>query len=247
MKLHILNDLHVEFDDFIVPETDADAVILAGDIGIGLGGLEWASKRIPDKPVIYILGNHEFYGHDIRIVDQLKANAAEHVHVLDNDEVIINGTRFLGCTLWTDFKLDGASGEKLAILNAKSVMPDFSIVSFDSKNFEPQDSVHLHKQSRAWLSDRLDESFPGPTVVVTHHAPSSKSMHPRYRGNALNPAFMSDLESLMGGGRVQLWSHGHVHDSFDYNVFGTRIVCNPRGYSPRALNPKFRSDYVIEI
>ncbi len=247
MKLHILNDLHIEFDDFIVPETDADAVILAGDIGVGFGGLEWASKRIPDKPVIYILGNHEFYGHDIRIVDQLKANAAEHVHVLDNDEVIIDGTRFLGCTLWTDFKIDGVAGEIRAILNSKSGMADFSLVKINSKKFEPEDSVLLHVQSRTWLSDRLEDSFPGATVVVTHHAPSSRSKHPRFEGHSLNPAFMSNLESLMGEDRVQLWLHGHMHDSFDYDVFGTRVVCNPRGYSPRALNPDFRSDFVIEI
>lgn len=247
MKLHILNDLHVEFDDFIVPETDADAVILAGDIGVGFGGLDWASKRIPDKPVIYILGNHEFYNHDIRIVDQLKGKAADHVHVLDNDEVIINGTRFLGCTLWTDFKIDGVAGEIRAVLSARSGMPDFSLVSIDDRKFEPKDSIMLHEQSRAWLSDRLDESFPGSTVVVTHHAPSARSRHPRFEGHPLNPAFMSNLESLMGGERVQLWLHGHMHDSFDYDVSGTRVMCNPRGYSPRALNPDFRSDLVIEI
>ncbi|MDE0308760.1 MAG: metallophosphoesterase [Acidiferrobacterales bacterium] len=247
MKLHILNDLHVEFEDFNVPETDADAVILAGDIGVGFGGLEWASRCITDKPVIYIPGNHEFYGHDIRLVDQLKESAAEHVHVLDNDEMTINGVRFLGCTLWTDFKINGAAGEVQAILAARSRMSDFSRISMDGERFDPNDSVVLHETSRAWLSDRLAEHSPGATVVITHHAPSSKSRHPRFESDPLNPAFLSDLEPLMGGDRVQLWLHGHMHDSFDYDVDGTRVVCNPRGYSPFALNADFRSDLIIEV
>ena len=247
MKLHILNDLHVEFDDFIVPETDADVVILAGDIGVGVSGLEWAAERVTDKPVIYIAGNHEYYHHDIRLIEQLKANVTENIHVLDNDELIIDGTRFLGCTLWTDFGLNGKVEEFNAMRYAGSSMSDFFVISIDGERFKPQDSVSIHERSRQWLSDRLDESFPGETVVVTHHAPSSLSMHPRYEGNALNPAFMSNLEFLMGEDRVGLWVHGHTHDSFDYEVYGTRVVCNPRGYSPRDLNQGFRSDLVIEI
>ena len=247
MKLQILNDLHVEFDDFVVPETDADVVILAGDIGVGISGLEWAAHQVADKPVIYIAGNHEYYHHDIRLIDQLKANVAEHIHILDNDELIIDGTRFLGCTLWTDFGLNGKVEEFNAMRYAGRSMSDFFVISIDGKRFRPQDSVSLHERSRDWLSDRLEESFPGETVVITHHAPSSLSMHPRYEGNALNPAFMSNLEFMMGEDRVKLWVHGHTHDSFDYEVYGTRVVCNPRGYSPRDLNQGFRPDFVIEI
>ena len=85
MKLHILNDLHIEFGDFAPPATDADVIILAGDIGVGMGGLHWAEKRFPDRPVIYVPGNHEFYHHDIALIDELKAQAPDNVHVL-NDE-----------------------------------------------------------------------------------------------------------------------------------------------------------------
>ena len=247
MKLHILNDLHVEFDDFFVPETDADVVILAGDIGVGTGGIDWAAVRIPNKPVIYVAGNHEFYHHEIELIEQLKSQAAEHVHVLDNDEVIIDGTRFLGCTLWTDFLLDGVVAEFTAMRFAKACMPDFRVVKMNGERFEPRDSVSIHNHSRQWIADRLDETFAGETVVVTHHAPSLKSLHPDFVGNELNPAFMSRMEHLMGGDRVRLWVHGHTHNSFDYDIEGTRVVCNPRGYSPKALNPEFHSDLVVEI
>ncbi len=107
MKLHILSDLHTEFADFSPPETGADVVILAGDIGVGLGGIEWAARRFPKAPVIYVPGNHEFYGHDIGLTDQLKAAAPVDIHILNNDTLELERIRFLGCTLWTDFNLHG--------------------------------------------------------------------------------------------------------------------------------------------
>jgi len=110
MKLHMLSDLHTEFAGFSPPDTGADVVILAGDIGVGLGGIEWAARRFPKVPVIYVPGNHEFYGHDIGLTDQLKAAAPADIHILNNDTLELEGIRFLGCTLWTDFNLHGEGG-----------------------------------------------------------------------------------------------------------------------------------------
>jgi Icc-related predicted phosphoesterase len=93
----------------------------------------------------------------------------------------------------------------------------------------------------------LAEPFDGKTVVVTHHAPSSQSVHPRYARDLLTPAFASNLENLVEGDRVALWIHGHMHESFDYEIYGTRVVCNPRGYAPKALNEDFDQIYTIEI
>lgn len=247
MKLHILNDLHIEFEDFEPPATDADVVILAGDIGVGLGGLRWAEDRFPDRPVIYVPGNHEFYHHDIALIDELKAQAPENIHVLNDDPLIIDGVRFLGSVLWTDFGLFGETDKYFAMQQARRQMTDFSIIWNGDRQFTPEDAIRLHSASRDWLAAMLAEPFDGKTVVVTHHAPSSQSVHPRYAGNLLTPAFASNLESLMGGDRVVLWVHGHMHDPFDYEVYGTRVVCNPRGYAPDALTPDFRPDYVIEI
>jgi predicted phosphodiesterase len=85
MKLHILNDLHIEFEDFEHPVIEADVVVLAGDIGVGMEGLRWAEARFPDRPVIYVPGNHEFYHHDIALIDELKAEAPDNIHVLNDD------------------------------------------------------------------------------------------------------------------------------------------------------------------
>lgn len=247
MKLHILNDLHVEFEDFAPPATNADIVILAGDIGVGLEGLRWAGERFPERPVIYVPGNHEFYRHDISLIDKLKLEAPDNIHVLDDDQVVIGGVRFLGCILWTDFGLFGEANKLFAMLQARTQMTDFSIIQNKGQRFTPEDAVKLHEASRNWLAAILAEPFDGSTVVVTHHAPSSRSVHPRYACDLLTPAFASNLEYLMDGNRAALWIHGHMHDSFDYRIYDTRVVCNPRGYSPQELNSNFKPDWVIEI
>ncbi len=247
MKLHILSDLHIEFGAFEPPATDADVVILAGDIGVGMGGLRWAEARFPGRPVIYVPGNHEFYHHDIALIDALKSEAADNVHVLNDDQVIIDEVRFLGSILWTDFALFGEADRFFAMQQARQQMTDFSIIQHHGQRFTPEDAIRLHTASRDWLTVMLAEPFAGKTVVVTHHAPSSRSVHPRFARDLLTPAFASNLENLMDGGRAALWLHGHMHDSFDYEVYGTRVVCNPRGYAPEALNPDFRPGWVIKI
>ena len=247
MKLHILNDLHIEFEDFESPATDADVVVLAGDIGVGLEGLRWAEARFPDRPVIYVPGNHEFYHHDLTLIEELKAQAPEHIHVLNDDQVVIDGVRFLGTILWTDFDLFGEADKFFAMQAARQRMTDFSIIQNHGQRFTPEDAIRLHTTSRDWLAAMLTESFDGRTVVVTHHAPSSQSVHPRHARDLLTPAFASNLENLMEGERAALWVHGHMHDTFDYEIYGTRVVCNPRGYAPNALNADFRPDLVVEI
>lgn len=247
MKLHTLNDLHIEFEDFDPPATDADVVILAGDIGVGLEGLRWAEARFTDRPVIYVPGNHEFYRHDLTLIEELKAQAPEHIHVLNNDQVVIRGVRFLGCILWTDFALFGEGERFYAMKTAQKWMTDFSIIRNDGRKFTPRDAARLHMASRDWLASRLSEPFDGKTVVVTHHAPSSQSVHPRYARDLLTPAFASSLEMLMDGDGPALWVHGHMHDSYDYEIYGTQVICNPRGYAPDALNPNFSLSLIIEI
>ena len=212
-----------------------------------VGGSERTQARFPDKPVIYMPGNHEFYQYDITLIDELKAEAADNIHVLNDDQVVIDGVRFLGSILWTDFTLFGEADKFFAMQTARQQMMDFSIIQNHDQRFTPEDAIKLHEASRDWLAIMLADVFDGKTVVVTHHAPSSRSVHPRYTSNLLTPAFASNLDNLMNGSRAELWIHGHMHESFDYEIYGTRVICNPRGYSPEALNPDFRPDRIVEI
>jgi predicted phosphodiesterase len=253
MKLNILSDLHLSLGALGIPDTSADMVILAGDIARPREAVSWALGFV--RPVLYVPGNHEFYGGSIEgTMDELKRLCAgTDVRVLDNDEVIIDGVRFLGTTLWTDFMLFGDGEKRLAaVQEALRSMRDFSKIRVGESSgtvFTPADSAALFRINAEWLDGRLAEPYAGPTVVITHHAPSRISIHPDFADSILNACFVSDAERLIDGRRVHLWIHGHTHNSFDYLLNGTRVVCNPRGYAKHGVNenPLFDPNFVVDI
>lgn len=253
MILNILSDVHLSSGALKLPDTDADLVILAGDVGRPHAAVSWASSFA--KPVLYIAGNHEFYGGNIAgTLEELKRLCVgTNVRVLDSDEVIVGGVRFLGTTLWTDFKLFG-DGTRQAAAQKEAVrwMRDFSRIRAGETSdvlFTPGDAAALFSSQAAWLASKLAQPFPGQTVVITHHAPSPKSIHPRFADSLLNACFVSNAEHLLDGNRVRLWIHGHTHDSFDYLLNGTRVVCNPRGYANNGVNenPLFDPSFTVDL
>lgn len=254
MKLHILSDLHLEFGGLRLPEVDADVTVLAGDIGVGLAGIEWALQTF-QRPVIYVMGNHEFYGQ--RSMPELwkkarKKVAGTHVHLLENETIEIDGVRFLGSTLWTDFELFG--DREAAMKDALDMNDYWSILTEPRAGYAtnnraarltPQDTLRMHEEGVAWLSKELEGQNGLPIVVVTHTAPHRGSLHQKYKHHPISPAFVSDLDELVQC--ADLWIHGHTHDSFDYRAGKCRVVCNPRGYAGRELNPGFDSGLVVEV
>jgi 3',5'-cyclic AMP phosphodiesterase CpdA len=253
MKLNILSDLHLGQGALPVPDNDADVVILAGDIARPREAFAWASGFA--KPVLYVPGNHEFYGNSIAgALDELRRlSAGSGVTVLHNDTATLGGVRFLGTTLWTDFMLLGdGEGRASAMREAQRFMRDFSRIRSDEAAdavFTPEESAALFACHSGWLEARLAEPHAGPTVVITHHSPSPRSIHPRFAGSLLNASFVSDAEHLADGARAVLWVHGHTHDSFDYLLNGTRVVCNPRGYAKDGVNenPLFDANFCVDI
>lgn len=246
MRLQILSDIHLSRGAPAIPATSADLVVLAGDVGRPREAIAWAAGL--GKPVVYVPGNHEFYGSSIDGTRQELAALARgtRVVVLDDSETVIGGVRFLGSTLWTDFLLYGdgeARSEAMAL--AQRFVHDFSRIRAtdeDERPFAPEDAAARHERHVSWLDARLAVRHDGPTVVVTHHAPSRMSIHPRWAGSLVNAAFVSDAAHLAGGDRAALWIHGHTHDSFDYELRGTRVVCNPRGYARGDMNENARFD-----
>lgn len=253
MKLNILSDLHLSRSGLPPPDNDADLVILAGDIARPQAAVSWALGIA--KPVLYVPGNHEFYGGSIAgtVAELKRLCAGTHIRVLDNDAAVFGGVRFLGTTLWTDFMLFGEGEERArAMQQALSFMRDFSKIRLSESSatlFSPADAAALFAVHAAWLESRLAEPHAGPTVVITHHAPARDSIHPRFAGSLLNACFVSDAERLIDGNRARLWIHGHTHDSFDYVLNGTRVVCNPRGYAKNGVNenPRFELNFLSEI
>lgn len=252
MKFHILSDLHLSVHDMPPPQTDADVVILAGDIARPVEAIAWILAL--GKPAVYVPGNHEFYGSSFQATVQELQRLAEgtNIHVLDNQVLEWHGVRFVGSTLWTDFLAAGTGAEQTsAIAQSLAFNRDFSRIYNDEppdrRLFTPQDSAALFARNASWLDSVLRQPFGGSTVVVTHHAPSLRSVPARFAGSALNVNFVSDAEHLVGHERACLWVHGHLHDSSNYEINGTRVLCNPRGYAKGGLNENQSFDPLLTV
>lgn len=149
---------------------------------------------------------------------------------------MIDGVRFLGATLWTDWAISGNVGAAMGF--AAMAMPDHSEIFVDEFGslLSPRQTLEWHRASRAWLEAEFPKTGDwDKTVVVTHHLPHPRSVALRYEDSPLSPAFVSDLSELVENCGAALWAHGHTHDSFDYQAGSTRIVCNPKGYGPKAV------------
>jgi Icc-related predicted phosphoesterase len=252
MRLWVLSDLHLEYADLHEPLdiADADVCICAGDLTrFPANGVHWLGEHIARwMPVIYVAGNHEFYKGGIReCLEDGRAAATRfpNVHFLENDSVVIDGVRFIGATLWTDFRIEGSP--QLAMTYARERMNDYRMIALQRspwKRFLPVDAAKMHHGSRSFIRETLATPFDGETVVVTHHLPSKKSVPDRFAGDLLNAAYASDLSEIIEEGKPDLWVHGHTHDSCDYVLGDTRVVCNPRGYDDE--NPKFDHHLVVE-
>ena len=224
----------------------ADVVVLAGDIDHGTKGLEWARSAYPHHPIVYVAGNHEYYGEALpKLTDALRARAASlDIAFLENEVADLAGVRFVGCTLWTDLDLFGPHPWVAdAVLNA---MVDYRSIRVSPKyrRLRPADTIRLHRESRAWLTRAVHEAGPG-AIVVTHHAPSARSLSPRYANDPVSAAYASNLDDLVGQLAPALWIHGHTHHCVDYRIGSTRVVSNQRGYREEQIG--FVPDLIIEV
>lgn len=257
MKIQYLSDLHLESCAFTLKvHPDADVLVLAGDICTTktLNSLRKLLTETMGKPTIYLFGNHEFYGN--RMEDAKKqigdvCKEFSNVHLLDDSSVVINGVLFVGSTLWSDFKLPLTnfrgkleSNRHLAFELASHGIADFHNIAHKGVMFRPDMAAELHEQARSTIQKTTaDRGF--RCVVCTHFLPSPLSLDPQFKNSPLNPYFASNCEDLMGG-NVKAWIHGHTHSSCAYQVNGTQVGCNPRGYK-NGENPKFDSQALITV
>lgn len=167
LRIRYMSDLHLEFSDFTPPPLEADIVVLAGDIHTGTEGLDWAARSFPETPVLYLPGNHEYYGFDLPTLYRELAAYAKRlgIHFMNNQEVIVGGVRIIGSTIWTDFKLLGPS--TLAMLAAETGMNDYQQITHGDRSLRPIDTKSLHDIGRYYLECKLEEPFEGKTFVQT--------------------------------------------------------------------------------
>lgn len=267
MKIRLLSDLHLEFVPFSIPPMDGDSetvLVLAGDIApivrrnLLEGFLREAAARF--RHVCFVPGNHEYY--DAVWPDALDElgtwGLPANVHVLQRGSVQVDDVVFLGTTLWTD--MAGEDPETMQL--AQRMLFDYRVISQVDESstsgepaaLTPTRIVDEHRRSRQWVESCLCELLPQgrKVVLITHHGVTLDSVHERFRGNPLNPAFVSDLQEFLLAHPPTLAVHGHVHNSFSYRVAGVgpRVVVNPRGYMRKdgtQENPEFDPCLVLEV
>jgi predicted phosphodiesterase len=274
MKLLVLSDLHLEFCALELPsQLQFDVALLAGDIVCpGRRAFDWVSASPVLQraaAVLLVPGNHEYYDSTLqdeaaRMHEAAARSRQPPVFVLDGDSRVIDGVRFIGCTLWTDFELridtaDGAVVDReRGMAEALRAMVDYRAIDVRSdvaaaerwRKLGPHDTLRLHREQRAWLEQALAAPFDGPTVVITHHGPHRDSLATRFADDWVSTAFISELPAHFFE-VPSLWVHGHTHTSFDYRVGNCRVLCNPRGYQLRGMtmpeNPRFDPGLVVEL
>lgn len=271
MKIWIWSDTHLEIGTvtkFPEKRPDADIIVMAGD-WTHADKIEATAKAFTEKfqmSVVYVAGNHEFYGSLERRsafeTDQLILKLAEkasedwdhRIYVLDEDTVVIDGVRFIGATLWVDFLLGLKDRSALPerMRRATHMLNDFEAIRMRSgRRFEPSDMLDLHRSNAAYIRRELVKPFDGITVVVSHHLPSEACTPEAYRGAEANFLFASSKEAFgdifESDEAPALWVCGHTHHAVDVPIGRTRVVCNPLGYwwEQRAGNG-FRENLVID-
>ena len=254
MRIWIFSDLHIDAngDDPIgAPSTRPphDLILIAGDICDDMvRGLRWIIERqLNEKPVVYVAGNHEFYGsdrHRMLACAMTEARRAHNIHILQDQSLQLDGVTVWGATFWTDYCLFGKDRSRSAMSLAGQSLNDHRRIRLDGRLWRPEDAACEHERSRESLHQTLEHRR-GPVVVVTHHAPSLRSVHARFRRGALSPAFASNCDTLLD--RASAWVHGHTHDPFDYAHGRCRVICNPRGYVGDGEGRHFDPFKVIEV
>ena len=279
MNIQLLSDLHLESNPHFTPHPapGADLLVLAGDIGSYQNGSQLLTLGVADfglarfsplpvaqggaawpTPVFFVPGNHEYDGLDFDEAHARLRTACERLGIiwLERQTVVLQGVRFIGCTLWTDF--DALTTEQ-AFTGTVTLAEQLRMRGkalraanyYLKKNHSLRGGTPLLADavreegltSQAWLRRALAEPFAGKTVVVTHFAPSLRSADPRYGLSPGTAGFCNALDDLLP--LAQLWLHGHLHCPNDYMHNGCRVVANPLGYARKGEQAAFKPGLLI--
>lgn len=250
MLLREMSDVHLEIAPYFVPPMvgDEDTVmLLSGDIctahSLGADVHQFFQSLKRFKAVVYIPGNHEYYHEHIdkgdqKIKDWLKQNEYNNVHYLNMDSVVIEDVAFVGATLWTDIN----KGDPLSKIQVENCLNDYRVIrAAGYRKLRGNDTIIKHITHKNFIFEEITRlrSQVRRTVVLSHHAPSELSVHPKYKGDALNAAYFSNLEDIIMDKGADYHFHGHTHNNFRYMLGATEVICNPRGYAQILRNDDF--------
>ena len=267
MKLQLLSDLHLEVHPRFqaAPAEDADLLVLAGDIGsyqpgsrlreADFGLTRFSPRHGWPTPVLYVPGNHEYDNADFDATHERLRDLCEALDIqwLERESRIIDGVRFVGTTLWADFDALVETGDSMTetlrkrgkAMRAANFYLEKAATMRAGEVFLAEALREHSLTCQAWLREALAQDFEGPTVAVTHFAPTLSSADPRYGLSPGTAGFCNSLDELLP--RADLWLHGHLHCAFDYVKHGCRVVANPLGYVGKGEQEGFRPGLLIEV
>ena len=266
MLIRAMSDLHLEFSDgnMTIKELDTDkntVLVLAGDIGLAkkdftyMDFLTEMSERFQD--VLIVLGNHEHYKGSFSTTYGRMSDAIAYlanVYILEKEHIVIEDTAFIGATLWTNMN----NYDILCMEQARLTMNDYRTIRHGTnvepwkRRLAPIDTVEDHVNSRHYIFEEVkkQKKAGNKVVVISHHAPSYMSVPEEFRGDTINGAYVSELSEDILDFKPNVWIHGHTHNSFDYHIGDTNVICNPRGYhteSGQYLNKEFKEELLLNL
>lgn len=242
MKIFPISDFHMESHWKQLGEYrgDADVIVAAGDIHTETDGPVELRRIFGDREIIYTPGNHEYYRSVLQDEDDRLRKACKNqgIHFLQCDSVEIDNVVFAGCTFWTDFKLFGEEKEAEARFEVGQYLNDYRLIRADAKSYRklsPLQTLKIHEQHKAWLIEQFEIFRDKPLVVVTHHGPSAKCVHPDYTEDLLSAGFASDLDDLVLQCGAKYWICGHSHVAHHFNIGETEVWMNSKGYAKERI------------
>jgi len=256
MKIKLLSDLHLEFDEANIHPGQGDVLVLAGDIvtAADMGNSKLGKKfnrffkQCVDgyNKVFYVMGNHEHYNGFFELTEEkLRSTLPKGVTLLQNQSEYYNGVHFVGASLWTSFENEDSA----SMIYAQQHMNDYNVIHSTNgyKPLTPIETAESHKITMEWFRQCVP-TLNGKVVMITHHAPCFTSFDEGYREDEARPAYVTNLSKFVGSHpNITNWLHGHVHTSKDYMLNQCRVTANAHGYAGYATNIAFDEELEIDV
>ncbi len=242
MKIKLFSDIHIEFGnahmiDDLFSNINVDAFIVPGD----LANQEMIVKvlheidKMVQVPVIFVPGNHEYYGSQKSYVDHLLKNEKfDHIKILIEDVFEYKDIVFLGSTGWWDN----------ITLYHTNALNDFRVIYDIISN---DNGMAWGRCSKDFFKTNLEKYQDRKVVCVSHNMPSHKCIHPIYSTSKINECFANHWDNLIIDNKPLYWFCGHTHDSINMVIDKTNIICNPYGYYLRQTNTDWKDNFIINI
>jgi 3',5'-cyclic AMP phosphodiesterase CpdA len=253
MKIFPGPDFHTESEWKLLDKYrgDADVIVIPGDFHTKTDGPSELRRIFGDREILYLPGNHEYYGSVMVEEDDRLRKACKNqgIHFLQCDHVEIDGIHFVGNTFWTDFKLFGEEKEVEARFQVSQYLNDYRAIRFKAGDYRPistLQTLEIHKRHKAWLIEQFEVYRGKPLVVITHHCPSKRCVHPDYKEDLASAGFASDLDDLVIQSGAKYWLCGHSHVAQHFRLGGTQVWMNPRGYAHEKIEG-FNAWLTLEI